>query len=86
MQDMARFVPDYLRTFYEMSFRGTADLRVQLCVSFQKSMFCVTTAAIQGLAPYPIPNLDPVAQAANRHYLNDWLTRLAPSRLSRVNE
>lgn len=54
MQDMRHYLPDYLHDFYRRSPRGEEDLRVNICLSFQKSMFCVTTAAILGLAPYVI--------------------------------
>ncbi len=81
MQDMRHFLPDYLHEIYQRSVRGEADIRVQICVSFQKSMFCVTTAAIQGLAPHPIATTDPEEKQANRVYLQKWLKRLANSRL-----
>jgi hypothetical protein len=47
-------------------------------------MFCVTTAAILGLAPYPIDTDDPQARQANREYLWGWLNRLYDSRLLAV--
>jgi CO2 hydration protein len=81
MQDMRHFLPDYLHEIYQRSVRGEADIRVQICVSFQKSMFCVTTAAIKGLAPHPIGTTDPEEKQANRVYLQKWLKRLANSRL-----
>jgi len=85
MQDMRHHVPPYLQAVYDQSLRKGADVRVQLCISFQKSMFCVTTAAIQGLAPHPFDSTDPTAKAENRSYLMNWLDRLAPSRLGSVN-
>lgn len=81
MQDMRHFLPDYMHQFYQGSLRGEEDLRVRICVSFQKSMFCVTTAAILGLMPYPRDTQDPEQQVANRAYLEGWLTRLRHSRL-----
>jgi CO2 hydration protein len=81
MQDMRHFLPDYLHEIYQRSVRGEADIRVQICVSFQKSMFCVTTAAIQGLAPHPMGTTDPEEKQANRVYLQKWIKRLANSRL-----
>ncbi|MEM8642402.1 MAG: CO2 hydration protein [Cyanobacteria bacterium P01_G01_bin.54] len=84
MQDMRHFIPDYLMDIYQKTTRQTGDLRVQICESFQKSMFCVTTAAIQGLAPHPLDSQDPEEQAANHKYLKGWLDRLETSRLSRV--
>ncbi len=85
MQDMRHFLPDYLHQVYRRSKRGEDDLRVQICVSFQKSMFCVTTAAILGLMPYPVDTNDPSEQKANQVYLRQWMDRLQTSRLRAVN-
>jgi CO2 hydration protein len=85
MQDMRHFLPKYLLDFYHQGIRGEGDLRVKICQTFQKSMFCVTTAAIKGLAPYPLDTTDPQQQQANRQYLKGWLKRLAESQLSTVN-
>jgi CO2 hydration protein len=85
MQDMRHFLPDYLHEVYLNSRRGEDDLRVQICQSFQKSMFCVTTAAILGLAPYPIDTADPAQQEANRAYFENWMNRFLTSRLNDVN-
>ena len=41
MQDMTHYLPDYLRQVYQKGLRGEDDLRVKICLSFQKSMFCV---------------------------------------------
>lgn len=85
MQDMRHYLPDYLRARYLDTIRGEMDLRVKICVSFQKSMFCVTSAAIFGLAPHPVDTQVPAEQAANRQYFQGWLDRLASSRLEQVN-
>ena len=85
MQDMRHFIPDYLHELYEQSIRGVGDIRVQICESFQKSMFCVTTAAVKGLAPHPLDTKDAEQQAANRKYLTGWLNRILESRLVGVN-
>ena len=85
MQDMRHFLPDYLHEVYRRNRREEDDLRVQICQSFQKSMFCVTTAAIVGLAPYPIETDSPAEQEANRVYLEKWMDRFMASRLSEVN-
>ena len=85
MQDMRHYLPDYLHKFYSATLRGEDDLRVQICISFQKSMFCVTTAAILGLAPYAIDTTNSSQQQANQVYLESWLNRLASSRLDTVN-
>lgn len=85
MQDMRHFLPDYLHEVYRRSHRGEDDLRVQICISFQKSMFCVTTAAILGLMPHPMDTNDLSEQKANRLYLETWMNRLQTSRLVDVN-
>ncbi|MGQ4648102.1 CO2 hydration protein [Lyngbya aestuarii] len=85
MQDMCHYLPDYLQEVYQRSQRGKDDLRVQICQTFQKSMFCVTTATILGLAPHPLDTNDPKQQEANQVYLEGWMDRLLTSRLSDVN-
>ena len=84
MQDMRHYLPEYLHDFYRHSLRGEDDLRVKICQSFQKSMFCVTTAAIVGLAPYPLDTADPKQQQANQSYLEAWMDRFLTSRLEDV--
>jgi len=85
MQDMRHFLPDYLLQFYQQTTRGEGDLRVQICQSFQKSMFCVTTAAVQGLAPHSLGTDNPEEQTANRKYLKGWLNRILESQVLNVN-
>lgn len=84
MQDMRHYVPDYLQTLYARSVRGKDDVRVQLSQSFQKSMFCVTEAAIRGLMPFPIDTDNLKEQTANRDYLNGWMKRMFQSRMNMV--
>ncbi len=84
MQDMLPYIPDYLREVYMQGLRGDDDLRVKICLSFQKSMFCVTTAAIFGLMPYPRTTTDSGEQQANRAYLEGWMDRFVGSRLLNV--
>lgn len=86
MQDMRHFIPDYLHNIYRQRIRQEDDLLVQICETFQKSMFCVTTAAIQGLAPHPLDTQDPEQQKANRQYLTGWMDRFVTSRLETVNQ
>ena len=86
MQDMRHFIPEYLHEVYRKSCRGEDDLRVQICQTFQKSMFCVTTAAIVGLAPYPLDTADAKEKQANRAYLEGWMDRFVTSRLREVNQ
>ena len=85
MQDMRHFIPDYLMDIYHQGIRGEGDLRVKICQSFQKSMFCVTTAAIKGLAPHALDTTNPEEKAANRKYLKGWLDRLLASQMLKVN-
>ncbi|MBD2499421.1 CO2 hydration protein [Anabaena azotica] len=85
MQDMRHYLPEYLHEVYRQSLRGEDDLRVQICMTFQKSMFCVTTAAILGLMPFPLDTNDPSEQAANEVYLEKWMDRFVTSRLLDVN-
>lgn len=85
MQDMRHYLPDYLHNLYRQGIRGEGDIRIQICESFQKSMFCVTTAAVKGLAPYPLDTDDPEQQQANRQYLKGWLVRILESQLIKVN-
>ena len=84
MQDMRHFLPDYLTEFYLAHGRGLDDVRVKICQSFQKSMFCVTSASLQGLLPYSADTANPQEQAANRAFLADWMDRLMTSRLAIV--
>lgn len=86
MQDMRHFLPDYLHDLYRQTIRQEDDLRVQICETFQKSMFCVTTAAIRGLAPHPIGTTDPQQRQENRAYLEGWMNRFMTSRLEAVNQ
>lgn len=81
MQDMRHFLPDYLLDYHRQGLRGEDDLRVKICQSFQKSMFCVTTAAIVGLMPHDADTSDPQEQQTNRNYLEGWMDRLTTSRL-----
>jgi CO2 hydration protein len=82
MQDMRHYIPDYLHRVYMKGLRGEDDLRVKICLSFQKSMFCVTTAAIRGLMPHPNPASVEEMQA-NRQYFEGWMDRFVESRLPR---
>ncbi|MBD2337710.1 CO2 hydration protein [Calothrix sp. FACHB-156] len=86
MQDMRHYLPEYLHEIYRRSRRGEDDLLVQICITFQKSMFCVTTAAILGLMPYPLDTEDPSEQQANQVYLEKWMERFKTSRLLEVNK
>ena len=80
MQDMYRHLPEALHQWYRARTRGEGDVRVKICMSFQKSMFCVTNAAINGTMPHPLQSSDPAQQAANGAYALAWATRLAAGR------
>ncbi|HEY9824789.1 MAG TPA: CO2 hydration protein [Stenomitos sp.] len=84
MQDMRHFIPDYLHRLYQDTVRQEDDLLVKICETFQKSMFCVTNAAILGLMPYPIDTQKPKEQKANQSYLQGWMDRMQMSRLEAV--
>ena len=86
MQDMRHYLPDYLLDHYRHSFKGEKDLKVKICQTFQKSMFCVTTAAVMGLMPFAPDTTDAAEQKANQKYLEGWLERLKSSRLDVVQE
>ena len=80
MQDMYRHLPEALHQWYLARTRGEGDVRVKICMSFQKSMFCVTNAAIKGTMPFPLDNSDPEARAANAAYADAWAQRLGKAR------
>ena len=80
MQDMYRHLPAALHSRYQQCTRGEGDVRVKICASFQKAMFCVTNGAINGTMPHPLGSGDPAAQAANQAYAASWANRLAVAR------
>ena len=85
MQDMRHHLPNYLHEIYRQNFRQEDDLLVQICQTFQKSMFCVTTAAIKGLAPYPLDTTNIEEQKENRAYLEGWMDRFKTSQILSAN-
>ena len=80
MQDMFRHLPKRLNELYKIRTRGEGDVRVKICMSFQKSMFCVTNAAINGTFPYSLQSEDPLHKQANIAYANSWAVRLSETR------
>ena len=80
MQDMYRHLPETLHNWYRQRTRGEGDVRVKICASFQKAMFCVTNGAINGTIPHPLASNDPNEQAANQAYAAGWADRLSRSR------
>ena len=86
MQDMYRHLPERLPSWYEARGRGEGDLRVKICMSFQKAMFCVTNAAIRGTFPHPLSSTSPQEQAANQAYAAAWAARLSLARTDCLDE
>jgi CO2 hydration protein len=86
MQDMYRHLPERLHQMYRQCSRGEGDVHVKICQSFQKSMFCVTNAAINGTLPHPLEAPDPAHQAANRAYAEAWAARLSVARTDCLDE
>ena len=80
MQDMYRHLPQRLHEWYWERTRGEGDVREKICRSFQKSMFCVTNAAISGTMPHALDTTDPEEQEANRAYAASWAGRLVIGR------
>ncbi|YAI81949.1 MAG: CO2 hydration protein [cyanobacterium endosymbiont of Rhopalodia sterrenbergii] len=86
MQDIRHHLPNYLHQFYQKSIRQEDDLLVKICQTFQKSMFCVMTAAIKGIAPYPLNTTKFEYKKVNRAYLERWMDRFLASRLLIANQ
>ena len=80
MQDMYRHLPERLHAWYRSEGRGEGDVRVKICMSFQKSMFCVTNAAIRGTFPHPLHTEVASERAANQAYAAAWAGRLSQAR------
>lgn len=80
MQDMYRHLPERLHAWYRSQGRGEGDVRVKICMSFQKAMFCVTNAAIRGTFPHPLSSQEPGERAANQAYAAAWAARLSQAR------
>ena len=80
MQDMFRHLPERLHSWYRGQGRGEGDVRVKICMSFQKAMFCVTNAAIRGTFPHPLSTTEPGEAAANQAHAAAWAARLSKAR------
>ncbi|HEY9699953.1 MAG TPA: CO2 hydration protein [Trichocoleus sp.] len=77
-QDMLHFLPQYLVDYYQQHCRGEDDMLIQLAVSFQRSMYCVTSAVIQALREallYPLDDPNPKHLMANRKFFEAQLDR-----------
>ncbi|MEQ8974765.1 MAG: CO2 hydration protein [Coleofasciculus sp. C1-SOL-03] len=78
MQDMLHFLPPYLRDFYEKRCRRESDILNQIGVTFQRSMYCVTSAVFQALRTallYPLDDPNPKHLQANRTFFEAQLDR-----------
>jgi CO2 hydration protein len=78
MQDMLHFLPPYLVEYYQQHCRGEEDALIQLGVTFQRSMYCVTSAVIQALRQallYPLDDPNPEHLQANRAFFEAQLDR-----------
>ena len=80
MQDMYRHLPKRLDLLYQNRTRGEGDVRVKICRSFQKSMFCVTNAAIAGTFPHGLAGTTADQLAADEAYADAWAKRLSQGR------
>jgi len=78
MQDMLHFLPSYLQDYYHQHCRGEEDMLIQLGITFQRSMYCVTSAVIQALRTallYPLDDPNPKHLKANRKFFESQLDR-----------
>lgn len=78
MQDMLHFLPPYLVEYYQKHCRGDRDTLIQLGISFQRSMYCVTSAVIQALRTallYPLDDPNPKHRMANRQFFEMQMDR-----------
>ncbi|MEA5441995.1 CO2 hydration protein [Cyanobium gracile] len=78
MQDMLHFLPPYLTELYAKHKRGEGDILNQLGVTFQRSMYNVTSAVIQALRCallYPLDDNDPEHLMANRRFFEAQMDR-----------
>jgi CO2 hydration protein len=78
MQDMLHFLPPYLKEFYAQRGRGEDDELIQLGITFQRSMYNVTSAVIQALRAallYPLDDPNPRHRTANRRFFEAQMDR-----------
>ncbi|MBE9249997.1 CO2 hydration protein [Dolichospermum sp. LEGE 00240] len=78
MQDMLHFLPQYLVDYYQEYCRGEEDILIQLGITFQRSMYNVTSAVIQALRTallYPLDDENPKHLQANREFFEMQLNR-----------
>lgn len=78
MQDMLHFLPPYLYDYYQQHCRGEEDILIQLGITFQRSMYNVTSAVIQALRAallYPLDDTNPRHLQANRDFFEMQINR-----------
>lgn len=78
MDDMYHFLPDYLQEYYQKHCRGEEDVLIQLGITFQRSMYNVTSAVIQALRQallYPLDDPNPEHLMANRQFFEAQMDR-----------
>mgnify|MGYP002777000729 CR=1 FL=1 len=78
MQDMLHFLPPYLLDYYKQHCRGEEDMLIQLGITFQRSMYNVTSAVIQALRCallYPLDDPNPKHLMANRKFFESQMDR-----------
>ncbi|MCT7949981.1 CO2 hydration protein [Ancylothrix sp. C2] len=78
MQDMLHFLPPYLLDYYKDKCRGEDDMLIQLGITFQRSMYNVTSAVIQALRTallYPLDDPNPKHLMANRRFFEAQMDR-----------
>ena len=78
MDDMYHFLPDYLQQYYQKYCRGEDDVLIQLGITFQRSMYNVTSAVIQALREallYPLDDPNPKHLIANRQFFEAQMDR-----------
>ena len=78
MDDMYHFLPKYLQEYYQQHCRGEDDVLIQLGITFQRSMYNVTSAVIQALRQallYPLDDPNPKHLMANREFFEAQMDR-----------
>ncbi|MFM7471443.1 MAG: CO2 hydration protein, partial [Nodosilinea sp.] len=78
MQDMLHFLPPYLLDYYHQHCRGEDDILIQLGITFQRSMYNVTSAVIQALRTallYSLDDPNPRHRLANRQFFEAQMDR-----------
>ncbi len=78
MDDMLHFLPPYLIEYYQQHCRGEDDMLIQLGLTFQRSMYNVTSAVIQALRTallYPLDDENPKHLIKNRQFFEMQMDR-----------